>query len=100
VTEYHTDPDGKRWARIQLLGLGEGGIVYGETAPKDGDRWVLERPEPEMEEWVRLKDIAEKVPETLCWNGNVSSGGGESHKSYWQILQLPKRRLPKSESRQ
>ena len=47
MTDYHTDPDGKKWERIQTF----------PDVITNGQRWVLERHEPEMEEWVRKEDV-------------------------------------------
>jgi hypothetical protein len=56
VTEYHTDPDGKQWSRVGSLEA-IGGYQHLQAGSRndifeshDGDRWVLERPEPEMED--------------------------------------------------
>jgi len=47
---------------------------------------------PYEEEYIRLRDIVQ-LPETLCWNGYVHPPGGEGHKSYWEILKLPRFRF-------
>jgi hypothetical protein len=101
VTEYHTDPDGKRWERVSaprfpfycrippgdytLVGNGLSRTVRVEAEVQPGDRWVLERPEPEMEEWVRLDDVRFIMSDMKGRLYDIEHG--------------TIRRLPKSESR-
>jgi hypothetical protein len=102
VTEYHTDPDGKRWERL-VVAIADGspwdiawgnarandleeGAVYPafRDAPK-GSRIIIERPEPEMEEWVRLDDVRFIMSDMKGRLYDIEHG--------------TIRRLPKSESR-
>ena len=53
---------------------------------------MSEKYAPPEDEYIKFADIV-RLKETLCWNGIVHPPGGEGHKSYWDILKLPRYRF-------
>ena len=78
MTDTHTDPDGKKWKRVFDYPAGLLSVPFPDEEP--GDRWVLERPEPETlkchvqrcenpAELRALSSIGRVFPYCLsCWN--------------------------------
>ena len=100
--EYFTDKDGRKWERRKIVPRPGISWIWVEEAKPD-DRWVLERPVPETEEWVRKEAVRLMLEAQL----NADVGVRRSvlldktpyglSSPYPNLAGLPTRRLPREE---